>query len=140
MCKSLTFQNLYKTATKYFCRAVPATDQLGNCWKSLFGPPWGQEPPYVTVPLAPSLVPHDPLLWDHTGIKALPGWAEASKIATNLNIKVRITNICHLREQLEALGQVLHACMESRRILETMQAIGTALLSTQMKETEAQRA
>lgn len=30
--------------------------------------------------------------------------------------------------------------MESRRILETMQAIGTALLGTQMKETEAQGA
>lgn len=84
----------------------------GPAWKLLEEPvlpPWGQEPLYVTVPFAPSLVPHDPLLWDHPGIKALPGWAEVSKIATNLNIKARITNICHLREQLEALDQVLHA-------------------------------
>lgn len=60
---------------------------------------------------APSLVYPDPLCRNRPGIKAQPGWAEPSKLATGLNIKVRMANICHLREQLlEARGQALHLC------------------------------
>ena len=117
-CTLWMFYNLPHTVVKYFCRADRADSPPGNCSESVF---CCSSVKSLSTDTVLNCLP----LWDHPGMKAQPGRTTPSKFATNLNIKVRVTNSYHLKEQVLCLGRWARCTnVESHRILETMQGGG----------------